>query len=91
MESFRESHWTNGTLGDMDGADRPDVVTNGGNFQMFLLLNRGGGVLAPTASVKTIGRTFALTTADLNGDGLGDVVGADIEKNTLEVFLSQCW
>ena len=91
-------------IGDLNGDGRPDLAlanddggyTDGGAeldaSTLSVLLNRGDGSFRATRVVYRAGATGDanwVATGDLNGDGRGDLVTANIEKHTVSVFLNE--
>ncbi|MGD2108691.1 MAG: FG-GAP-like repeat-containing protein [Phycisphaerae bacterium] len=76
---------------DVDGDGDTDVVnTNTGSNNMSVLLNDGNGVFGPPTFFEGGGtREWALAAADMNDDGLLDlVIGARLSDNTILVDLA---
>lgn len=78
-------------LGDMDGDGRPEIVT--ANFfedTVSVLPGRGDGTFStPSVAPLTTAnlRPYGAATADLNGDGLTDIVTATKGDNSVSVLL----
>jgi GH25 family lysozyme M1 (1,4-beta-N-acetylmuramidase) len=70
-----------GTLGDMNGDGRPDVVSRDGNGDLWLYANTGGTGANTFGVPSQIGKGWntmtAINVADMNGDGRLDVVSRD--------------
>jgi hypothetical protein len=80
-----EGEPTDVTTGDVDGNGTQDVVYGDFNFgtggRVYVLLNTGGGALAPPATYLGTDAT-EVAAGDLNGDGDADVVSASPEPGT---------
>jgi hypothetical protein len=83
-------------IGDVDGDGKPDlVVTNTGTSAApdntaTILFNLGGGVFSASAGL-TLRKNAApkgVAIADLNHDGIGDIVVTDSNSNVVSVFKS---
>jgi putative intracellular protease/amidase len=71
------------------GDGRPDIAVTEGS-QLLVLLNQGSGVFAATPQQLTTGNItgfFGIAVADLNGDGLPDVITSSAD-GTLTVSYS---
>jgi uncharacterized membrane protein YgdD (TMEM256/DUF423 family) len=65
------------SLADMDvNGTRDVVVCNGGTHNVSVFLNGGTGALAPMVNYPTNSDTRTADVADVNGDGIPDVVAA---------------
>ncbi|QYM78636.1 FG-GAP-like repeat-containing protein [Horticoccus luteus] len=75
-------------VADMDGDGRPDLVlqgapsSSGQAFSRTLLLNRGGATFVDASDAVALGNVTFLAPADVDGDGLMDLVGVG---NAIEV------
>jgi hypothetical protein len=74
------------TLGDFNGDDYPDVIGNGG---LTVTFGQSNGLLSTTAKTSKLESSgyYVPVPADLNGDGLGDLVFRG-GTNNLEVYLN---
>ena len=77
---------------DMDGDGKPDIIVN--QFQssdIFILRNQSSGLISFSAPVKitSIASYNSVSTADLNKDGLLDMMLTSTFDNTLRVFINQ--
>lgn len=72
-------------LGDVNGDQRPDIVLSHGSNQLSVLLNQGGGKLAPAPAMSyNLGRTaWAVAIADVNRDKSNDLVVATVDSLTV--------
>jgi hypothetical protein len=89
-----ESLRTTLALGDADGDGRPDLVrgseraVGGGDLPITLLAGRGDGTFGPPRVIDAAVRgTLALTIADLDRDGLPDLV--DTRASSVRVLLGR--
>ena len=82
------------TVQDLNNDGKPDLITaNRDNNTVSVLLNTTvKGAITPTFATQVafaVGNTpFQLTTADVNGDGLSDLIVANYKGNTLSVLLN---
>jgi hypothetical protein len=76
----------------VDGDGVPDlVVANNTSKNMSVLLNQGNGTFAPAIyySIASGGSPNSVAVADLDGDGLRDIVVASQGSNDVSVFMNQ--
>jgi hypothetical protein len=71
-------------VADLNGDGKPDVaITNassdGNSFSVDVFLNQGGGTLANPIHTRILGLPQALALADIDGDGLNDLIAAFTE------------
>jgi hypothetical protein len=69
-------------IADLNGDGEPDLAVCGGLAggsvpSIFVLRNQGGGTFGPAQSVAVGTSPYALATADVNGDGKGDIIVVD--------------
>jgi hypothetical protein len=87
--SFKDDHGSRlsvpsgarvGTLADMNGDRRPDIVFNHG-AELSVLLNQGNGKFTPaTGSPLQLGmRSYAVVVADINRDKKADLVAPTVD------------
>jgi hypothetical protein len=77
-------------IGDFNGDGRSDVVTGNSpqnNVAIFLADATGHLNLASTTPSLSVSTEMRLQTADLNADNKVDVVVANVDRNTITVFL----
>jgi FG-GAP-like repeat/Calx-beta domain/FG-GAP repeat/HYR domain len=76
-------------VGDLDGDGKPDIVVgkNGSTVQVFI--NTGGGTFAPAVSYATGSQPYSIGLADVNGDGLLDIVTANLSSGNMSVLINQ--
>jgi hypothetical protein len=77
-------------LGDLNGDDRPDVVT--ANYEaksVSVFLNRGDGSFVPKVDHRTGAKPVGVATGDLNGDGKQDLLTANEGDGTVSVLLGR--
>jgi hypothetical protein len=79
-------------VADFDGAGNVDIVnTNQGDDTATILWNNGDGTFTSeqgeAAPAPTL-RPFQIVVADLNGDGLPDIITADRSDNSVGVLLA---
>src|SRR6267154_987030 len=67
-------------------AIEPDPPSGSGNLKVYL--STGAGAFAPPVSVADGVEPLYLASADLNGDGLPDVVSASYDDGSLAVFFN---
>ena len=77
---------------DLDGDGKPEIIVN--QFQssdIFILRNQSSGLISFSAPVKitSIASYNSVSTADLNKDGLLDMMLTSTFDNTLRVFINQ--
>lgn len=72
-------------LADVNGDQRPDIVTSHSTDQLSVLLNRGNDKFTPAAgSPYSLNATpFAVTVADVNNDQRNDLVAATVDSVTV--------
>ncbi len=78
-------------IGDVNGDGNPDIATanSAGNSVTVLRGNGSGGFTAASMSPFAVGAgPRAIAIADLNGDGLPDIVTANSADNTVTVLLN---
>jgi sugar lactone lactonase YvrE len=77
--------------GDFNGDGIPDLAVGGG-YYLVILLGQGDGsftqVPVATTNITEASNFFAIVTADLNGDGLSDLLIADGGPSQVPVYLS---
>ncbi len=78
-------------VGDLNGDGRPDlVVTDTGSSPssyVTVLLNDGDGTFAPGQTVSVGPLPFAVTLADLTGDGKLDIITSSLASNDVTVLM----
>jgi|GEM_PF-3386830 len=76
---------TGATIVDFDGdGDLDAIVANGAGAAAALFVNEGAGALTLAGTFGPTGTTTrAITAADVDGDGLADVVLANVGRNSL--------
>lgn len=93
---FRDIHaMTALAVADVNGDGRPDVIVSDGSgatMGVRVLLNKGDGTLAddlayPSATAGGTG-PVAVTLADIDGDGMPDIVTADGSAGTVSILLN---
>jgi len=78
-------------IGDLNGDGRPDlVVTNDGDANATVLLNRGDMNFSQAMKVGTGATPVSVAVADLDGNGSLDLVVANAGSGTLSVLLNGC-
>jgi sugar lactone lactonase YvrE len=79
------------TAGDFNGDGIPDLAVSGG-YYLVILLGEGNGsftqVPVTTTNIFEASNFSAMVTADLNGDGLSDLLIADLGLKQVSVYLS---
>ncbi len=77
---------------DVNGDSLPDIITaDPYNSILSVLLNDGKGSFlqtTPDFTAQLAGTPKAVTTADLNGDGLPDLIATDTKTQSVSYFLS---
>lgn len=80
-------------VADFDNSGTPDIATvNTAENRLYIALNDGTGTFsqsAPDFGTDLQPGTSVLMAADLNGDGLPDIVGSSFKTGTIQVFLSK--
>ncbi|MEI6651370.1 MAG: FG-GAP-like repeat-containing protein [Chlorobiaceae bacterium] len=81
------------TTTDLNGDGDADIILNSMDYstnssKLSVLLNNGNGTFAESKDYNTGGTTGAVTSADLNGDGLADIVatGSDATGSFVSVL-----
>lgn len=69
------------------GDTRPDLVT-GGSTNLTVLRNQGGGAFTAAPLALGVGGTWQLVAADMNSDGLDDIVAPDPRNGRVVVALA---
>lgn len=81
-------------VADINGDGRPDlIVTNYGDSTISVLLNTTavGSTVASFADQQvfyTVGGPYSVQTADLNGDGVPDIIVSEFDFGTVSVLLN---
>ncbi len=78
--------------GDLNGDGLPDLVISNGTANptgaaVFVMLNAGGGAFEPPVSYPAGTRPFGVTLADLNEDGVLDILAAEGTVDGVTVLL----
>ena len=78
---------------DVDGDGKPDLLIANelGNSISVLLNTTANGATVPafsTHEILTAGGPVLLATADINGDGLPDMIASEPDENNVSVFLN---
>jgi hypothetical protein len=74
-------------VGDFNGDNIPDLITDGGSYSVDVLLGRGDGTFGPPIVTANLSISpDALVADDFTGDGLCDVAIADSFGNQVEVL-----
>ena len=79
------------SVADLNGDGIPDIITGSGStvydYQLSVILSRGDGSFQ-TPQKFTVGYgPSSVVSADINGDGLPDVISANTKDNTVSVLL----
>jgi hypothetical protein len=77
-------------VADLNGDGIPDlIVANSGTDQLFVYPGLGNGRFEPTPRVVSTGGVdpVTLTVADVNNDGIPDVIVANLQSNNVSVLL----
>jgi FG-GAP-like repeat/PASTA domain len=75
-------------VADLNGDGKADVVSANCGNTVSVLLNQGGGTLAPRQDYRVNDCPNTLTLADLNGDGRPDIVTGD-DSGAVSVLLNR--
>ncbi|HET7370546.1 MAG TPA: FG-GAP-like repeat-containing protein [Gammaproteobacteria bacterium] len=80
------------TVGDFNGDKAPDVAfvssgSGGALSTITILLNEGDGTFSAGTSDSIGTAAIAVASADLNSDGMADIVTADIGTGNVSIFL----
>jgi hypothetical protein len=80
-------------MADVNGDGFPDIVEIGADQTVAVLLNKGDGTFNSPSAYYVTGTTItspvALAVADLNGDGIPDIVVVNNTGNTVAVLLGK--
>ncbi|WP_353065964.1 FG-GAP-like repeat-containing protein [Tunturibacter psychrotolerans] len=79
-------------VGDIDGDGTPDVIATDGENTFLIFPGKGDGTfLAPTSLLEGLTApawdNSATVLADLDGDGLNDLITTEYAQNTAQIFL----
>lgn len=67
----------------------PVVLANTPSLDVWEMVDNGTELAGPITSLSNVETPAALSVADVNGDGLPDILAADSEKNGVWVYLNE--